>query len=73
LGDAVKIWSQTGSGKLSKFLAKSGVKIAKSGQRAGLTGSWAGPSGVPSGLAPVRLPLGLDPVRAGNRWREFFF
>jgi hypothetical protein len=29
LGDAIKIWSQTGSGKLSKFGAKNGVKLDK--------------------------------------------
>jgi hypothetical protein len=35
------------------------VKTAKSGQGAGLTGYWAGPSGVTPGLGPVRLPPDL--------------
>jgi hypothetical protein len=50
--------------KVVKILREIWVKVVKSGQEAGWTGFWAGPSGLALGLAPVRLPPGCRPVRA---------
>jgi hypothetical protein len=55
--------------KVESKLGEIWIKTVKSGQGAGWTGSWAGPSGVPPGLDPVRLAPGLNPVR-GSFLRE---